>query len=269
MPKEFKLRSETPKFDGRQEPSSWLEDYKIAVSCQRGTTTTAMQYIQLMLVGSARDWLKSKPRNAYDSWDDFTEDFVKNFAATCEWPATYEKLRACRQRSDESLRSYIRRWTTIRNSAGTVSEDRAIDTFTQGLARRDFQEALGREKPKSIAQLMKVANEWADGEDSVRDKHESPRRDSSWSHKDGHGNDRRKKRKTHHYDDADGADLVAAGYVDALDERARSGSRQDDRSGSRHDDRTATMDSAARDTASGSGENPMTTRKMSAQSRQK
>ena len=88
MPKGFRLTSETPKFDGRQEPSSWLEDYKIAVSCQRGTTTIAMQYIQLMLVGSARDWFKSLPRSKYDSWDIFTEDFVKklrrNMRPSCD-----------------------------------------------------------------------------------------------------------------------------------------------------------------------------------------
>ena len=107
MPKGFKLTSETPKFNGRQEPASWLEDYKIAVTCQRGTLTTAMQYIQLMLEGAARAWLRNLPRHAYDSWDDFEEDFVKNFNVTCDRPAMFEELRACRQRSDESLRSYI------------------------------------------------------------------------------------------------------------------------------------------------------------------
>ena len=54
MPKGFKLTSEQPKYTGKQEPTGWLEDYKLAVSCQRGTNTPAMQYIQLMLQGTAR-----------------------------------------------------------------------------------------------------------------------------------------------------------------------------------------------------------------------
>ena len=91
---------------------------------------------------------------------------------------------------------------------------------------------------------MKVANEWADGEDSVRDKdRESPHRDNnSWSRRDSRGSDRRRKRKSHHYDDADGAELVAAGYVDTRDERDRNGGRQDDRSGSRQDNRRDSRD---------------------------
>ena len=83
MPKKFGLPS-TPKFNCRQEPSGWLEDYKLAVVCQRGTTTTAMQYIQLMLEGTARDWLKSLPESSYDSWDRFREDFIKYFDPLCE-----------------------------------------------------------------------------------------------------------------------------------------------------------------------------------------
>ena len=42
---------ETPKYEGTQEPEAWLDDYLIAVKFQKGTQTTAMQYIQLQMVG--------------------------------------------------------------------------------------------------------------------------------------------------------------------------------------------------------------------------
>ena len=88
MPNKFGLPT-TPKFNYRQEPSGWLEDYKLAVVCQRGTTTTALQYIQLMLEGTARDWLKALPEGSYDSWDHFQEDFNKYFDPLCERPKTF------------------------------------------------------------------------------------------------------------------------------------------------------------------------------------
>ena len=94
MPKDFRLTSETPKYDGLQEPSAWLEDYLMAVTCQRGSTSTTMQYIQLMLTGSARAWLKSLPRGAYTCWEDFGDDFIRNFVGTCKRPASFEELRA-------------------------------------------------------------------------------------------------------------------------------------------------------------------------------
>ena len=45
MPAGFKLTSETPKYDGLQEPKTWIEDYLTAVQCQGGTRNTAMQYL--------------------------------------------------------------------------------------------------------------------------------------------------------------------------------------------------------------------------------
>ena len=103
MPKGFKLTSEQPKYTGKQEPTGWLEDYKLAVSCQCGTDTTTMQYIQLMLEGTTRGWLKALPPSSYDSWEDFSKDFIKNFEPLAVRPKTFEELRACVQKPDEAL----------------------------------------------------------------------------------------------------------------------------------------------------------------------
>jgi hypothetical protein len=48
-----------------------------------------------------------------------------------------------------------------------ISPERAIDAFRDGLFQRDFKEELGRCKPKTVDHLMSLANEWADGEDSI------------------------------------------------------------------------------------------------------
>ena len=53
-PRRFQITAETPKYDGTQEPEAWLEDYLTAVKFQKGSQTTAMQYIQLQMVGAAR-----------------------------------------------------------------------------------------------------------------------------------------------------------------------------------------------------------------------
>jgi hypothetical protein len=53
MPNGFKLNWTTLNYSGLEEPEAWLEDYLTAVKFQRGTNITAMQYVQLMLEGSA------------------------------------------------------------------------------------------------------------------------------------------------------------------------------------------------------------------------
>jgi hypothetical protein len=71
----------------------------------------------------------------------------------------------CVQKTKEPLRSYISRWLGLHNTAENISPKRAIDAFRDGLIRRDFRETLKRAKPKTIDDLMSLANEWADGED--------------------------------------------------------------------------------------------------------
>jgi hypothetical protein len=74
------------------------------------------------------------------------------------------------QRKEETLRSYIQRWSIIKNSAEDVSDERAVDAFLAGLCCSDLMEELGRTKPKTISELMEVANRFADGEDAYNNK---------------------------------------------------------------------------------------------------
>jgi hypothetical protein len=74
------------------------------------------------------------------------------------------------QKRDETLRSYIQRWSVIKNSAEDVSDERAIDAFSAGLRRSDLVEEVGRIKPMTVSELMEVANRFADGEDAYNNK---------------------------------------------------------------------------------------------------
>jgi hypothetical protein len=68
------------------------------------------------------------------------------------------------------LRSYIQRWSIIKNSAEDISDERAVDAFLAGLHRSDLVEELGRTKPRTVSELMEVANRFADGEDAYNNK---------------------------------------------------------------------------------------------------
>jgi hypothetical protein len=81
-----------------------------------------------------------------------------------------EEVKLCVQRRDETLRSYIQRWSVIKNSAEDVSDERAIDAFSSGLHRSDLVEEIGRTRPRTVSKLMEVANRFADGEDAYNNK---------------------------------------------------------------------------------------------------
>jgi hypothetical protein len=49
-------------------------------------------------------------------------------------------------RRNETLCSYIQRWSIIKNSTEDVSDERAVDAFSVSLRRSDLMEDLGRNK---------------------------------------------------------------------------------------------------------------------------
>jgi hypothetical protein len=133
VPKGFKLPHDQNKYDGSQEPTLWLSDYFEAVQILGGTKATAMQSLQLHLTGAAWSWLNTLPDESIGSWGELENQFTRNFRSTYKRPASLEEVKACMQRKGETLRSYIQCWSIIKNSAEGVSDERAIDTFSEGL----------------------------------------------------------------------------------------------------------------------------------------
>jgi hypothetical protein len=129
-----------------------------------------MQSLQLHLTGAVWSWLNTLPNNSIGSWGEPESQFARNFRSTYKRPASLEEIKSCIQRKDETLRSYIQRWSVIKNSAEDVSDERAIDAFSASLHRSDLVEELGRTKPRPVLELMEVANRFPDGEDAYNNK---------------------------------------------------------------------------------------------------
>jgi hypothetical protein len=123
--------------------------------------------------------LNTLPNDSIGSWGELESQFARNFRSIYKRPASLEEVKSCVQRKDETLRSYIQRWSVIKNSVEDVSDERAIDTFSAGLRHFDLVEEVGRTKPRTVSELMEVANRFADGEDAYNNKRaRSPEVDS-------------------------------------------------------------------------------------------
>jgi hypothetical protein len=56
----------------------------------------------------------------------------------------------------------MQRWSVIKKFAEDVSDERAIDAFSAGLRRSDLVEEIGRIKPRTVSELMEIANRFAE-----------------------------------------------------------------------------------------------------------
>jgi hypothetical protein len=138
------------------------------------------------------------------SWGELESQFTRNFRSTYKRPASLEEVKACVQRKGEMLRSYIQCWSIIKNSSEDVSDEQAIDAFSEGLRRSDVVEEIGRTRPTTVAELMEQANKFADGEDAYNNKRgRSPEVDRI----------SRQRRRHRSRDNQGRRNQVAAGYI--------------------------------------------------------
>jgi hypothetical protein len=210
VPKGFKLPHDQQKYVGSQEPQSWLSDYLQAVKILGGTKETAMKSLQLHLTGAARSWLRKLEKETIGSWEELTKQFMSNFKSTYKWPASIEEVKACVQQRGETLGVYIQRWSIIKNSAVEVSDERAIDAFIVGLRRGDLVEEMGRIKPKTVSDLMDIANRFVDGEDACNNKRTRSPEDDRGNRYGG------QRRRSRNYDNYGSQNQVAVGYKDNI-----------------------------------------------------
>jgi hypothetical protein len=147
--------------------------------------------------------LNTLPNESIGSWGELESQFARNFCSTYKRPAPLEEVKACVQRKGEALRSYIQRWSVIKNSTEDVSDERAIDAFSAGLRRSDLVEEIGRTRPTTVAELMEEANKFVDGEDAYNNKRgRSPEIDRT----------SRQRRRHRSRDNQERQNQVAAGY---------------------------------------------------------
>jgi hypothetical protein len=84
--------------------------------------------------------------------------FIRNFQGTYERPSTAETIKTIKQKHDESLRDYIKRFCNARNAIPHIQDIEIINTFCDGVSDIKTVEEIAMKKPKVMADLLTVAN---------------------------------------------------------------------------------------------------------------
>jgi hypothetical protein len=72
-------------------------------------------YFPIVLGQDALQWLRHLPRHCIDDWSDFSRRFIANFQSLSDKLAQPWDLKSIKHRGDETLRSYLKRFQTMRN----------------------------------------------------------------------------------------------------------------------------------------------------------
>jgi hypothetical protein len=144
-----------------------LAVYTTTARAAGATEDVMTTYLPIVLGQVALQWLRHLPRHCIDGWSDFSWHFIANFQSLSNKTAQPWDLKSIRRRGDETLRSYLKRFQTMRNCIPKVAEAAVIKDFYRGSDDSTFVRAILQKAPTTSKQLFRevdlyiTTNEWA------------------------------------------------------------------------------------------------------------
>ncbi|GJN40045.1 hypothetical protein PR202_gb29210 [Eleusine coracana subsp. coracana] len=117
------------KYDGQTNPREWLQLYNTAIRSAGGDSYVMANYLPVCLDPVVRIWLTSLPEESITSWGDLNRKLIESFQATCNRPGNHFDLTRIKQKTNEPLRDYIKRFCAKKTEIPNVPDQHIIAAF--------------------------------------------------------------------------------------------------------------------------------------------
>jgi hypothetical protein len=118
-------------------------------------------YFPVALTETARSWLMNLPEGTLDSWPELCRQFTTNFESAYARPGNETDLHAVQQRPGESLRSFVQRFSQVRNTIPRISNASIVVAFRQGVRDEKMLEKLATHDIQDVSALFSLADKCA------------------------------------------------------------------------------------------------------------
>jgi hypothetical protein len=175
-----KFRPDLPqRYDGTANPVEFLHLYTVSVQAAGGNDKAMANWFPMGLKDATRSWLMNLPEESIATWGELCEQFIANFSATYDRPCTKNDLRAVVQRSKETLRKFIQRFSQVRNKIPRITDVEIICAFSAGVTDVRMCEKLGmRDNLSSAVELFELVDKCAKAKEGRLFAHNVPDADT-------------------------------------------------------------------------------------------
>jgi hypothetical protein len=101
------------------------------------------------------------PEGTLNSWSELCRRFTANFESAYARPGNETNLHAIQPRPEESLRSFVQRFSQIRNTIPRISNVSVVVTFRQGVRDEKMLEKLATHNIQDVSALFSLADKCA------------------------------------------------------------------------------------------------------------
>ncbi|GJN13404.1 hypothetical protein PR202_gb00098 [Eleusine coracana subsp. coracana] len=144
----------------------------MAIRLARGNSYVMANYILVCLDPAIRIWLTSLPEKSITSWGDLNRKLIESFQATCNRPGNHFDLTRIKQKTDEPLCDYIKRFCAKKTEIPNVPDQQIIAAFQGGICSDDLVREIGQRNHylKLTAQeCFEIADKFVSGDSALDD----------------------------------------------------------------------------------------------------
>jgi hypothetical protein len=153
-----KFRPHLPeKYDESVNPVEFLQIYITSIAVG-GNEVVMANYFLVVLTGTTRSWLMNLPQGSLFSWKELCCQFTANFESAYARPGNEVDLHAMQHRSGESLRSFIQRFSQVRNTILRISNASVVVAFRQSVRDEKMLEKLATHDVQDVSELFSLAD---------------------------------------------------------------------------------------------------------------
>jgi hypothetical protein len=145
-------------YDDSSNPEEFIQVYQTVIEAAGGDDRVKANFLHTALSEAARSWLINLPEGSIHSWDKLCAMFIRNFQGSYERPSTAETLKTIKQKHDESLHDYVKRFYNSKNNIPHIQDIEIINTFHDGASDVKTMEEIAMKKPKTVTDLLAVAD---------------------------------------------------------------------------------------------------------------
>jgi hypothetical protein len=149
------------KYDGTSNPSEFLQVYVTTITADGGDTVVMATYFHVALSEPAQTWLMNLTSGSICSWEELYARFTANFASAYQRHGVEAHLHAVRQEPEETLRTFISRFTKVRGTIPRISDASIITAFRQGVRDEKMLEKLATHDVETVTMLFALADKCA------------------------------------------------------------------------------------------------------------
>ncbi|XP_012849541.1 PREDICTED: uncharacterized protein LOC105969329 [Erythranthe guttata] len=152
------------------DPAEHLSRFNNTASLHQLTEGVKCRAFVTTLAGPAQAWFGLLPPGSIHSFGQFAKAFMNQFTSSKKCKKTSLSLFSIRQKEKESLRNYIKRFTSATLEVPTTSDEVLMAALSQGLRDDEFFRALALEPSPDFDNLLERASRFINLEEARQQK---------------------------------------------------------------------------------------------------